>query len=255
MDLLNSARTFLEESLNNFMKSSGYQAERYLAFSILHATVAVELLLKECLRRIDESLIFITDKNGKVTEKTVGMDDLPSILAAQGIDLAEKKQLIKTVTRWRNYIVHYVPVHDVKARVELERLYDFVYFFLVNHLHEDFRSFLPKDYYQKMEKIIGELQKAINAAKVKARSHGLQDDQNFCPSCYMSGVIENHDGDAYCYLCELELSWAVCPSCEEERPVYAATDNIFGDMMLCRECDERAEQMHIDYLIDKSRGK
>ena len=57
MDLLTSAKIFLIESLDNYQKSLSHWSKQKLTFSILQVMVAVELLLKERLIRIDKNLI------------------------------------------------------------------------------------------------------------------------------------------------------------------------------------------------------
>lgn len=258
MSLLKSSKVFLIESLDNFC------SKNKVAFSILHGMIALELLLKERLHRISPNLIYANiDANldvkpsAKSDKKafTVQLSVLPTRLKNLGVQLKKDEiELINDVADWRNNIAHHVPIHDDKAaKLKLETLYNFIFTFLVNELGENFHDFLPKEYYQRMEKIIDELNRAIAVAKQKAQTSGHPDNSHHCPVCNITGVVEVKDEDnAYCHLCIKELRTAICAKCENQLHTYAGA---VIDEEYCSDCMEAARDQYIEHLIDLQRGK
>lgn len=258
MDLINSAKVFLIESLDN------YYSPGKLAFSILHGMIALELLLKERLYRINPNLIYKNidadfnlkpnSKNG-IRKLTVEMSVLPFRLKNFGIQLKQDEiKLINDIAEWRNNIAHHVPIHsDKEAKLELERLYNFIFTFLVNELNEEFNDFLPKEYYTRMQTIIDELNRAIAEAKQKAQISKHPDNQNPCSVCNITGVIEIKDEEnAYCHLCMKDLQTAICVQCENPLHTYSR-GKAYEEY--CNNCIEAAGDQYIQNIIDHERGK
>lgn len=258
MDLLNSAKIFLIESLDN------YNSRGKMAFSILHGMIALELLLKERLHRINPNLIYRNidaDYNPKPNSRndkrrlTVEMSALPLRLKNLGMQLKQDEiKLINDIAEWRNNIAHHVPVHDDKeATLELGRLYNFIFTFLVNKLNENFHDFLPKEYYTRMQKIINELNRAVTEAKKKAEDSKNSDNQYPCSICNIIGVVEIKDKEhAYCHLCMKDLRMAICAHCEKPFHAYSS-DRAYEEC--CNNCMEAARDQYIQHLIDLERGK
>ena len=251
MSLLSQAKIFLIESLDN------YYSRDKIVFSILHATIAVELLLKERLTRIDKNLIYKKDKSGSSIKKyTIKISDIPRVLKKHGVVInREQENLIKKVSMWRNDIVHYVPTHDnISAKVKLEELYNFTINFLKNQLNLSVEDFLDKKYYKLMEEYIDELKKKIIVAKQKAQDSGHPDCQH-CPVCNITGVVEIRDEDsAYCHLCMEELRTTICAECEKPLHSFQQSSSIV-EGECCHDCIEAAGDLYVERLIDLRRGK
>ena len=131
MTLLDSAKDFLLESLDNYKKGK-------LPFAILHAVTATELLLKERLSRIHPNLIYSKIDSPRITKQsTVGLRELPHRLINLGISLEAKEiDVINTVSGWRHQIVHHMPKYSRKnAATNLGILYDYLARFLEKELH------------------------------------------------------------------------------------------------------------------------
>lgn len=258
MDLLNSAKIFLIESLDNYQESLNHWSKQKLTFSILQIMIAVELLLKERLTRIDKNLIYVKDKSGRIIKNhTIKISAIPRVLKKHGVVLnREQKNLIHKVSGWRNDIAHHVPTHDnLSAKVKLEELYNFTINFLKNQFNLNVEDFLDKKYYKLMEEYIDELKKKINSAKQKAKNSGHLDGQHYCPVCNIAGVIEVRDEEsAYCHLCMEELRTTICAECEKPLHTYHAISNI-TEGEYCRDCIEAAGDLYVERLIDLQRGK
>ncbi len=152
MSLLDSARDFLIESLEDYQKDK-------LAFSILHAVTATELLLKERLSRIHPNLIYRKiDSPYIVREHTIGLQDLPKRLINFGVSLEAKEiQVIRTVSKWRHEIVHHMPTFSHQhVTNSLGLLYDFLARFLENELQLEFRKLIPKSLFKTVDGLLKE---------------------------------------------------------------------------------------------------
>lgn len=250
MSLIKSARTFLVESLDNYSRQK-------ITFSILHAMISLELLLKERLYRISPDLIYANVDSKKNKKKfTIQLSAISTKLKSLGVNLTiEEIEIIKLLSGWRNDIVHHLPTHEDKtAKIKLELLYNFIINFLVKELKENFQNFLPKKYYERMQTFIDELNQEIMTAKRKAEDSGHADHQNSCPTCSIIGVVEIKDEDGvYCHLCFKKLQTNICSACE--KPLHTYSEYLSVTEEYCSECIETAGDLYIDHLIDLERGK
>lgn len=87
MNRLNSVKSFLIESLNNY-------TDRKLDFAILHAIVAVELILKERLYKINPNLIYANIDSNDIKKFTVKLSILPCRLKNLGVDISPQDILL-----------------------------------------------------------------------------------------------------------------------------------------------------------------
>lgn len=235
MSLLNSVKIFLIESLDNYK-------DKKISFSILHATIAVELLLKARLCKIHPNLIFKDIDSIQIANGfTVPLSVLPLRLKNLGVKIGDREnQLIKKVAKWRNDIVHYIPTHEPEtAKVTLCQLYNFAISFLKNELGEDIKNILPKKFYSLMHNTIDELRQIIDEAKRKALKKGHVDNECSCPICNIKGVISIlNENEAYCYLCMQKLFASTCGAgCGKNLYVEYKYKNDG-----CEECVKEAEE-------------
>lgn len=250
MNLLDSAKVFLVASLDDYSRKK-------ITFSILHAMIAVELLLKERLNRVDDELIFRKDKSGKARkDRTVDMREIPRLLATSEIVLSESESsLIRKVGNWRNAIVHHVPTHDNQAaKAHLDVLYNFIIRFLKAQLGVDVKDFLGGKHFAHLQEDITELKGMADAARQKAHDSGRPDDKYACSECDRVGVVEIGDEEnAYCHYCEMDLVTAICAECESAIHSYKTANSC--DEKHCADCIERAGDLYIERLIDQQRAK
>ena len=163
-----SARQFLIEALGN-------HRDRKRNFAILHAVTATELVLKERLARIHPTLIYKNiDAPNFQGVQTISLTNLPQRLINLDVSMEPKEaQLISTFAKWRNQIVHHMPVfHEKAADKQLPRLLDFLAVFLRRELNTPLEDFLPKSLYKTASTLLREWNRVVQEAKVKAQAEG-----------------------------------------------------------------------------------
>lgn len=210
--LFDTAKVFLIQSLLDF-------EDGRLAFSILHAVTATELLLKERLSLIHQNLIYGKIDSRQITqENTVGLKDLPQRLINLGIELSqEERDVINRLAKWRHEIVHHMPTYSEQhAVINLGLLYDFLSQFLDREMHLTFNDVIPKSSYKTANRLLKEWAEVTTKAKKEAEAEGhLVDVALECPVCGVAGVISLRGKQAFCHLCDTNLLFGECPLCHK----------------------------------------
>lgn len=243
---LNSMKRFLIESLDNYMEGK-------LDFAILHAMIAVELLLKERLCLINPSLVYADIDSIKQSKNhTVKLSVLPLRLINLGINISDQViKLIEKVSNWRNDIAHNIPTHDSNAaQVTLGELYNFAISFLKKELDQDIKEFLPLKYFSDMHTAISELKKIIHEAKENAKKNGYSDYiHHCCPLCKIKDVIEIvNEKEAFCHLCFKKLYVNSCLECGKKISYHPEKQNGFSyRFSMCVECREK-ERIYVNTM-------
>lgn len=143
MSLLENANSFLVESLSKAIVAD----EHYIQwkFAILSLIQAIELAIKERLRREHPVLIFTNIDNQKNTVSLeTALQRLPNV---SKVDLSERDiKAINTAREWRNLITH----HEFKFSVETIKsvyaiLFGFCAEFNRKHLDQDLGKILPQE--------------------------------------------------------------------------------------------------------------
>ena len=241
MTLLDSAKNFLVESLGNYQKEK-------LAFAILHAVTATELLLKERLSRIHPNLIYRRIDSQQITkEYTVGLKELPQRLVNFGVALEIKEvDLIKTVAKWRHEIVHHMPMYSHKqATASLGLLYDFLGRFLTRELNLELKNVIPKALFKTVSGLMAEWNKVIKEAKQYATAEGNVEHSQECPTCGGIGTICLRKNKAFCHLCDSDLEVGECPICHK-RAINSELD--FGGNVYHWKCLDDYAQYYIEEM-------
>jgi len=248
MSLLNPAKDFLVESLDNYQKGK-------LAFSILHAVTATELILKERLSKVHPSLIYRKiDSRQIVNERTVALRDLPQRLINFGVELNSKDlDIIITVSKWRHEIVHHMPTYcPEQAKIKLGLLYDFIARFLERELKLQFKNFIPKSSYKIVNGLLAEWKKVVSEAKTKAHKEGNLLTFLECSVCGATETICLREEEAFCHLCESSFVVGECPICHKQA-VDIDTD-LEGNVYHWK-CLDGMAQDYMDMMRDAQRGK
>jgi hypothetical protein len=147
MDLLDNAYDFVNESLRSARGAS--RRARAWKFAIVHIVQAIELLLKERLRREHPVLIY---ENVDRQKNTVSLGlAMTRITESLGIELSAKEvTAIEKARRWRDRMIHYefeIPVDEAKA--VYSRLFEFATAFHAEHLGGDLHSHIDEDLWPK----------------------------------------------------------------------------------------------------------
>jgi hypothetical protein len=247
MSLLSPAKDFFAESLDNYQKGK-------LAFSILHAVTATELILKERLSRIHPSLIYRkVDSRQIVNERTVGLRELPQRLINFGVALNSKDlDIINTVSKWRHEIVHHMPTYYSKqARISLGLLYDFIARFLETELGMQFKNFIPKASYKIVNGLLEEWKKVVGEAKTRAQKEGNVLTSQECSVCGATETICLREEEAFCHLCESSLVVGECPICHKQA---VDTDTDLDGNVYHWKCLDGMAQDYMGMMRDAQQG-
>jgi len=243
-----SIRQYLIESLENF-------ASKKYDFAILHAVIALELLLKEKLRIINPHLIYENiDTFGSQKKRTISLSRLPDRLRNLGVDIDEEKiELISDVRLYRDDLVHYMPKYNrEKATSKLVNLYDFILYFSRIHLKLDIRKLVPKHLYKIFNDLLSEWEKIIKLAKKEASKQKKVEMIEPCPICYIKGTVSKKIKKAYCHLCKTDLYIFDCQSCKKPCLEEVNWDLDYAHPeILCHSCDVQLIKAIEDFKSNK----
>ena len=247
--LLTSAKQFLIEALGN-------HRDRKRNFAILHAVTAAELVLKERLARIHPTLIFKNiDAASFRGVQTISLSNLPQRLINLDVRVEPKEaELITTFAKWRNQIVHHMPLFDKKAAdKQLPRLLDFLAVFLRRELDTPLEDFLPKSLYRTASALLREWERIVQEARAQAQAEGGVLSEA-CPDCGAAEVLCLRDEKrVFCHLCATkQYRYDRCTQCGR---ITVSRFSSLDDGNYCDSCINAAGDQYIQMLIDIERGK
>lgn len=151
MDLLDNAYDFVNESLR--AARSAQKRARAWKFAIVHLVQAIELLLKERLRREHAALIY---ENVDRRKNTVSLTQAVHRLDGLGIVLTHReKAAIEKARTWRDRMIHHefvVNVHETKA--VYSRLFEFATTFHAEHLGGELHAQVQETHWRKEAELI-----------------------------------------------------------------------------------------------------
>jgi hypothetical protein len=182
--LHSSAKKILIEALVNYR-------DRKRNFAILHAVTATELVLKERLSKIHPTLIYRNiDAAGFQNVLTLSLANLPQRLINFGVRMERKEiRLISTFAKWRNQIVHHMPLFDERAAdKQFPRLLDFLVVFMRRELNTPLEEFLPKSLYKTALTLLKEWGRVTQEAELEAQAEGSVLSES-CPDCGAAEVL------------------------------------------------------------------
>lgn len=239
-DYQEEAIDFLRQSLKD------YNGEAW-KFAVLHASMAVEMLLKERLVKINPGTVLerIDEPNCKTT---VGMGRIIPRLESLGIALDKNdRELIGQIAEWRNDVAHrklLAKKEDVQKK--LAAIYKFFPRFLNDELDTEIKDALAEEDYKEFREHLKEWGDIEIEAQKEAAEAGYVDHETpsstfDCPECWgISDTVAYVDGKAHCFLCDDDFDSTKCTSCgeaiigeadsQEEGPTWCegCSENIFG---------------------------
>lgn len=207
--LLENSLSFFNESISCSRKAA--LDEVYWKFTILHLVQAVELAIKEALRRVHPVLVFENvDQPTNSVSITKGLHRLMSDdIGRFSITEKEKKEITRAI-KMRNELVHYEVSYSSQAiEAKFASVYAFVFFFYRHHLSLELAEIMSTDQYLYF---LG-LEKTRKQLLNKAREFLSKDDVGDiweCPECQEDFFIVDQER---CCFCESEFELAECPNC------------------------------------------
>ena len=250
LTLIENSRSFFCEALRKALDTETYPHTHQWKFAILNICQAIELSLKERLRREHPALIW---KDVDKQKLTVTVDlAITRLEELCGVSFSkEDKMVIKDAKDWRNQIIH----HEFSIEIEkLKPAFSTLLSFLTNFhktiLNEELSKQIDSKLWKKALSIqsygYNLFERAHKQIKDKqAQGENVDFNNQFsCSHCgYWTLVFK---GDTfYCYVCESEEPALKCEECGCSAPesrllINRYTDQEYGNhytFVICPECE------------------
>jgi len=232
----------LKHGIEHFIKSE-------YKYAILHIFHAIELLLKDALRKIHPVLIYKDiDKKVKEESLTVGFDSL--IIRLENFELIQRAEIasLKKLQEYRNRIEHKeIKLDKEKAEDMLGGSLKFISKFSEEKLGVDLKDYVGKSNWEEIEEIIYSYDERLKIAKEKVDEALPMGKEALisgvevldCPYCGNETVV--YDGESEeteCFFCHEKVYIFTCDRCStsyalmeerEEQPCDACWESIMRE--------------------------
>ncbi|OFW35031.1 MAG: hypothetical protein A3F70_18135 [Acidobacteria bacterium RIFCSPLOWO2_12_FULL_67_14] len=246
-----NSKTFLEEAISKAVLAEGSSIA--WKFAVLALVQALELAVKERLRREHAILVFASVDNPK---RTVSFDlGIARLQKIAKVDLdPHDLSALDRAKEWRDAIVH----SDIDVRVDqlkpvFARLLGFYASFARRHLDEDIYSILSGAQLQEALSVRDYADELMRRAEQRLRDESV--DPRWVWSCRGCGfeAFVVQDDIWTCYLCGFREALVNCDSCNEpqylddtERVYRGNHKGLDAWVELCRPCLRAREQAEDD---------
>jgi hypothetical protein len=242
LPLLENAISFASEALKEAI-SAETDPVRW-KFAILHLVQAIELSLKELLKREHWCLIFDKIENPKKTVTLDGARVRLKHVCSFVLSDAEDKDL-KVAVAARNAIVHHeVNEKVVNLRLKFGKLLAFLNEFHRQHLDQALQDKLPSALWVRGARIRDYGQHLFTSALQRLESEGVEKIV-VCGDCGWQSMAAEGDNIGTCYVCNFFHELVVCDRCREVFSIDDIHESSGGNH--CYECF-CYEQDRGDYL-------
>jgi hypothetical protein len=236
LTLLENAESFVNEALDKALDADKEPSE--WKFAILNLVQAVELVLKEILRREHWTLIFQNvDKRTNTVSLEGALDRLTSIAKVQISD--SDVAAVKDAIRLRNQIVHYeVTFEEAQAKLVFVKLLGFVQQCFGRYLGKLLHEVVHKELWEAVIDFFEFSEELSKRAVERLAAEGLAEVIRFeCPRCSCDFfVAKNCPG--ICYVCGYEEYIDQCAMCKGI--VFSDSGSEIHDgVICCNDCLER----------------
>ncbi len=232
LNLLENARSFLVEALRKAVAAESAHDE--WKFAVLHVVQAIELSLKELLRRQHPILIHTNvDKPGHTVSLEQSLNRLKRLTSFEPSE--DEKKAISLAAGLRNDIVHHEFKTDaVTLKPAFAHLFGFLVDFHRDHLEEPLDDHVPKDLWISGIKVREYGEELFRRAKVRIAQEGLEGECIACPKCGWRAVTAFGDHQDTCYVCGHVANLVVCKRCQ--RVMLWGEHEDYGDGEYCYDC-------------------
>jgi len=212
LSLLQNANSFIEEALSKAILAENKTLQ--WKFAILSLVQAIELAIKERLRREHQVLIFSDIDNPKNTVNiTVAFKRLKNIC---GITITEKEaEAIHNVKQWRNLIVHSEFAFKAHtAKIAFATLLGFLEEFNRKHLDLNLQEILPEELWDEALSINDFYKELVKRAEIRLNEEEIDIELIWdCRQCGWHGFVIQDEINT-CYLCGYKYDEIVeCVKC------------------------------------------
>ena len=249
LTLEENAISFAEDALTNAIVAE--ETPKRWKFAILSLIQAIELSLKELLRRQHPYLIY---KNIDNPDKTVGIDQATHRLRLiAGVTLtADESSALRTAVDVRNKIVHhYVDEAVADLKLVFARLLGFLNDFHGKHLEEPLQDAIDNELWQRGVKIKEYGEELYRRAKERLTADNLTDDAVItCPKCGWDALTAWGEQQDRCYVCGHIEHLVVCERCQ--KIMIFGEHEEHDDKNYCWDC---LVYITNDYWYEQAHGK
>jgi len=246
MTLLDNCISFIEEGLQKSIVAENNPKE--LKFSIFCLSQAVELALKELLRR--EHRVLVYSDIDKQTRTVTIEQALFRLKRIKSVDIdANDLDAIRNIGQIRNEIVHYsFEISPKETKLRLARILGFLTHFCRTQLQVDLTESIDESLWLQtieIEKFENELTKR---AEERYKRENIDTSWNWdCPKCNHDAFVHYNDINE-CYLCGHKEKTITCQGCGCEFLESETTKIDEGNMKkmkwivhYCRDCLEKRD--------------
>ena len=253
ISLLENAYDFLEESLSNAITSE--REEKRWKHAILNLVQAIELSLKEKLRREHPILVFRNVDKPRVTVDLVSaLSRLKEICKVQ-LSEADITAILKA-SGIRNKIVHYEFTIDVtESKVIYSKLLGFLSHFHLRHLDEALDQKVEPELWQQALAIFDYADELYSRALVHFEERGVGEESIWrCPSCEWDAFV-THEEENVCYVCGHQDQITECAECgtpkfrDECRELQTGDERYESFCFECYETRIREDERHYHEMM------
>lgn len=237
-DIFENALDSVRMGLRHYQDEDLGTRDKWAILELFHA---IELLVKERLRREHRLLIYRNiDKPLSDDSTTVGLRECLGRFVNLKVEIpGEYVDILLDLQRRRNRIEHHRFVPDTSHRTVLGEALKFIHYFLAEHLDENLEDHLPSEAFEKVKELIlgyDELvRRAVNALESERARHAPKDrlmmEVGTCPECGNRTVLVGAGDDNFCYFCADAVVVRQCQVCTEYLP---ADEFVAGE--ICHEC-------------------
>ena len=210
--LLDNANDFVREALAKALLAE--QDPAHWKYAIIHLTQAIELFLKERLRKEHPILVF---SNVDRPKHTVTLEGAISRLAEiSGVVLTrEDRTAIRIAYDLRNNITHYEFVlSETEVKAAFATLLGFAQTFGKRELDNELDVVLPGQLWREALKITEYADELYQRARKSLQEDGIStDDCWVCLACGYDLLVVEDAGDAICPVCGHVEEIVQCPDC------------------------------------------
>lgn len=241
LKLLDNCYSFLEEALRKAIESET-NVDQW-KFAILFLVQAIELLLKELLRREHYFLIYDDiDKSKNTVSLLKAIERLKKIVRLNISDLDIEN--IKVANQIRNEIVHFqFDINIVEVKLIFAKLFGFFHSLHNSHIEKWLDTIIPEDIWNQALAIQGYSEELYKRAEERMENEGIELENIWvCNSCGWESFVVQDNVDT-CYMCGHEEMTIVCEDCNNEIYRSDAEEVEYGDMkrrifkkLICKEC-------------------
>jgi hypothetical protein len=210
LDLLTNANSYIEEALTK--SKQALKNEHEWKYAILNIVQAIELVLKERLRKEYPALIFENiDKPINTVSLEKAVDRLIKIV---GLNISDEDiHNIRLAKEWRNALTHYECEYDISTmKIVFVKLFAFYKDFNEKNLGRTIQDFLTKDLWEDIlqyydySKEMGK--RALAIIKEKKYRRVL-----YCNICFEETFITDNEINT-CLTCGHKEKTLLCDGCD-----------------------------------------